>query len=184
VRRGAATPCVRPARSCSVEPGRYVPSRGESIHARSVGSPSLSGVTVTVEESHASHHRHPPPDRHRRRPSPQQVEPNISPGECVQARDAAPRQTPGSVLGMGKPSGSRRSLVLAELCRQYGFCTELQDADLEHATSAAQVVDIVIRAEGLDPVMCDSQMRKAMIAVAGDWLLPATSATPTRARPR
>jgi hypothetical protein len=47
---------------------------------------------------------------------------------------------------MGRTSGTRRSVVLAELCRRYGFCTELQDADLEHATSAAEVVDIVIRA--------------------------------------
>lgn len=53
---------------------------------------------------------------------------------------------------MGKAAGTRRAIVLAELCRQYGFCTHLQDSDLQHATSGAEVVDMVIRAEGLGPV--------------------------------
>jgi hypothetical protein len=65
---------------------------------------------------------------------------------------------------------TRRHVVLTELCRQFGFCTHLRDADLEGLTSADEVVDMVIRAEGLDPVMWDTGMRRSMIAIADDWL--------------
>jgi hypothetical protein len=41
---------------------------------------------------------------------------------------------------------------------------------LDGATSAAEVVDLIIRAEGFDPLMWDTGMRREMIAIADDWL--------------
>jgi hypothetical protein len=43
---------------------------------------------------------------------------------------------------------TRRYVVLTELCVRNGFCTRLQDSDLDRASSAAEVVDLIIRAEG------------------------------------
>jgi hypothetical protein len=68
-----------------------------------------------------------------------------------------------------KPDSCRFAL-LDELCRKYGFCTDLEDTDLEDASSANEAADRVIRAEGLDPITVDSHMRRDMIAVAHDWL--------------
>ena len=65
---------------------------------------------------------------------------------------------------------TRRDVVLTELCVRYGFCTSLQDEDLDGATSAAEVVDLIIRAEGLGPLMSDTGMRREMIVIADDWL--------------
>jgi hypothetical protein len=78
---------------------------------------------------------------------------------------------------------TRRYVVLTELCRQQGFCTDLQDTDLEGATSADEVVDMVIRAEGLDPLMWDRKMRRGMIAIADDWLFAPHGRDATSGKP-
>jgi hypothetical protein len=75
-----------------------------------------------------------------------------------------------TLSGVPKVPDTRRYVVLTALCVQYGFCTSLHDRDLDGVTSAGEVVDLIIRAEGFDPLMWDTGMRREMIAIADDWL--------------
>ena len=74
---------------------------------------------------------------------------------------------------MGQSASPRRAAFLDELCAQLGYCGgehRLMEGDLEHLSTADAVVEAVLVAEGLDPVMVDRHQRARLIDVVDDRL--------------
>jgi hypothetical protein len=65
---------------------------------------------------------------------------------------------------------SRRQALLHELCAKHGYCsTGLTVDDLTENLSADEIADLVIRRDGLDPVL-DSSHRDDVAQIVRDWL--------------
>jgi hypothetical protein len=71
---------------------------------------------------------------------------------------------------MGYRPKSRREALLHELCARGGYrSTGLTVHDLTDELSADEITEMVLRGEGLDPVIDDKQ-RDYVTRVAKDWL--------------
>jgi hypothetical protein len=70
-----------------------------------------------------------------------------------------------------QPPASRREAALRELCVGLGFCdTGLTPDDLADPIASAEMVDLVLRREGLDPATTRSTLRESVLRVVEDWL--------------
>jgi hypothetical protein len=71
---------------------------------------------------------------------------------------------------MGSQPTSLREALLHELCAGDGYCTTgLVADDLGDELTAGEITDMVLRGEGLDPVM-DRTQRESVKKVVEDWL--------------
>jgi hypothetical protein len=69
--------------------------------------------------------------------------------------------------------GSRAEAALSELCVRFGYCIPPEAAQAILAQPSADAdafLDAVIVAEGLDPTLMSSTMRRPLIEVVNDWL--------------
>jgi hypothetical protein len=65
---------------------------------------------------------------------------------------------------------SRRDALLHELCARGGYCsTGLTVDDLTDGLSAHEIAEMVLRGEGLDPVI-DRTQRDRVARIVTDWL--------------
>jgi hypothetical protein len=65
---------------------------------------------------------------------------------------------------------SRREALLYELCAHSGYCsTVLTVDDLADELGADQIAEMVLRGEGLDPVI-DGKQRDQVARTVEDWL--------------
>jgi hypothetical protein len=72
---------------------------------------------------------------------------------------------------MGYRPKSRREALLHELCARGGYCTTgLTVDDLTAELSANEITEMVLRGEGLDPVMTDRKQSAAVLRIVQDWL--------------
>ncbi len=72
---------------------------------------------------------------------------------------------------MGYRPRSRREALLQELCARGGYCsTGLTVDDLTAELSANEITEMVLRGEGLDPVMTDRKQSAAVLRIVQDWL--------------
>jgi hypothetical protein len=71
---------------------------------------------------------------------------------------------------MGYRPKSRRGALLHELCARGGYCsTGLTVDDLTDELDANEITEMVLRGEGLDPVIDDTQ-RDYVTRMIEDWL--------------
>jgi hypothetical protein len=72
---------------------------------------------------------------------------------------------------MGYRPKSRRDALLHELCARGGYCsTGLTVDDLTDELSADEITEMVLRGEGLDPVMGSGKARDEVGRMVKDWL--------------
>lgn len=72
---------------------------------------------------------------------------------------------------MGYRPKSRREALLYELCARGGYCsTGLTVDDLTAELNANEITDMVLRREGLDPVLCDRKQSACVLHMVQDWL--------------
>jgi hypothetical protein len=74
---------------------------------------------------------------------------------------------------MGFGSASRVDALLHELCVAHGYCLPPEEQARILAAPPDQpeaFADAVLRAEGLDPGLCDGQQRRRLIEVVERWL--------------
>lgn len=74
---------------------------------------------------------------------------------------------------MGRKPGSRVEGLLEELCVGHGYCLPPDDRARLVARPPADpqsFVDAVLRAEGLDPELCDDSQRRRLTDVVERWL--------------
>jgi hypothetical protein len=72
---------------------------------------------------------------------------------------------------MAYRSKSRREALLKELCARGGYCsTGLTVDDLTADLSADEITEMVLRGEGLDPVMTDRKQAASVLRTVEDWL--------------
>jgi hypothetical protein len=72
---------------------------------------------------------------------------------------------------MGHRPKSRREALLHELCVRGGYCsTGLTVDDLTDELSASEITGMVLRGEGLDPVMMDRKPYAGVLWMVQDWL--------------
>lgn len=75
---------------------------------------------------------------------------------------------------MGYRSESRREALLHELCARGGYCsTGLTADDLTAELSADEITEMVLRGEGLDPIMTDRKQAASVLRMVHDWLFDA-----------
>ena len=72
---------------------------------------------------------------------------------------------------MGYRPRSRREALLYELCARGGYCsTGLAVDDLTAELSADEITEMLLRGEGLDPVMTDRKQSADVLRMVQDWL--------------
>jgi hypothetical protein len=76
---------------------------------------------------------------------------------------------------MGYRPKSRRDALLQELCARGRYCsTGLTIDDLTAELSAGEITEMVLRGEGLDPVMTDREQSAGVLRTVQDWLFDAS----------
>ena len=75
---------------------------------------------------------------------------------------------------MGCRPKSRREALLIELCSHGGYCSNgLTVDDLVGDLTADEITEMVLRGEGLDPVMGSGEARDEVGCMVKDWLFDA-----------
>lgn len=71
---------------------------------------------------------------------------------------------------MGYRPKSLRDALLVELCHRGGYCsTGLTEDDLTDGLGGREIAEMVLRGEGLDPVM-DAKQLDYVTRLVNDWL--------------
>jgi hypothetical protein len=85
---------------------------------------------------------------------------------------------------VGHRPKSRREALLYELCARGGYCSAgLTVDDLTDELAADQIAEMVLRGEGLDPVI-DGQQRDQVARTVNDWLFDPHGRGATSGLPR
>jgi hypothetical protein len=71
---------------------------------------------------------------------------------------------------MGLRPRTRAEGLLAAVCAELGFCdTGLRTEDFTDDLAADEITDMIIRGEGLDPVMTRKELRQQVREIVEDW---------------